>query len=207
MHIQFDNTYARELEGLYVPWQPTKVTSPRLLQVNMSLGCQLNLPMGVLSGPMGSAIFSGNEVPTGATPLAQAYAGHQFGHFSPQLGDGRAVLLGEVIGQDERRVDLALKGSGPTPFSRGGDGRAAVGSVLREYLVGEFMHAVGIPTTRALAAVWTGELVHREQPLPGAVLTRVAASHLRIGTFEFFAAGKKPHHIYTATRGLCDPTA
>lgn len=194
MHIQFDNTYARELEGLYVPWQPTKVTSPRLLQVNMSLGCQLNLPMGVLSGPMGSAIFSGNEVPTGATPLAQAYAGHQFGHFSPQLGDGRAVLLGEVIGQGGRRVDLALKGSGPTPFSRGGDGRAAVGPVLREYLVGEFMHAVGIPTTRALAAVWTGELVHREQPLPGAVLTRVAASHLRIGTFEFFAAGKKPHH-------------
>lgn len=106
MHIQFDNTYARELEGLYVPWQPTKVTSPRLLQVNMSLGCQLNLPMGVLSGPMGSAIFSGNEVPTGATPLAQAYAGHQFGHFSPQLRDGRALLLEEVIGQGGRRVDL-----------------------------------------------------------------------------------------------------
>ncbi len=194
-YIQFDNTYARELEGMYVPWHPAKVTSPKLLQVNSSLGFQLNLPMDVLSEPRGSAIFSGNEVPTGAASLAQAYAGHQFGQFSPQLGDGRALLLGEVIGQDGRRVDLALKGSGPTPFSLGGDGRAAVGPVLREYLVGEFMHAVGIPTTRALAAVWTGELIHRERPLPGAVLTRVAASHLRIGTFEFFAAREKPHDI------------
>ncbi len=187
-HIQFDNTYARELEGTYVPWQPTKVSSPRLLRLNRDLSLQLNLPIEVLSGPMGSAILSGNEIPVGATPLAQAYAGHQFGHFVPQLGDGRALVLGEVLGEDGRRRDLAFKGSGPTPFSRGGDGKAAVGPVLREYLVGEFMHAMGIPTTRALAAVWTGESVFRDRPLPGAVLTRVAASHLRIGTFEFFAA-------------------
>ena len=193
--IQFDNTYARELEGTYVPWQPVKVPSPRLLRVNTDLGLRLNLPEDILSGPMGSAIFSGNEIPTGTTPLAQAYAGHQFGHFVPQLGDGRALLLGEVLGRDGCRYDLALKGSGPTPFSRGGDGKAAVGPVLREYLVGEFMYAMGIPTTRALAAVWTGESVYRERPLPGAVLTRVAASHLRIGTLEFFAAREELHHV------------
>ena len=195
MHIQFDNTYARELEGTYVPWQPTKVPSPKLLRLNTNLGVQLNLSMEVLNSPMGSAILSGNEIPAGATPIAQAYAGHQFGNFAPQLGDGRALLLGEVLGEDGRRRDLAFKGSGPTPFSRGGDGKAAVGPVLREYLIGEFMHAMGIPTTRALAAVWTGEPVFRERPLPGAILTRVAASHLRIGTFEFFAAREEPHQV------------
>ena len=194
-HIQFDNTYARELEGMYVPWQPVKVPLPRLLRLNANLGVQLNLPMEMLSSPVDSAILSGNEILVGATPIAQAYAGHQFGHFAPQLGDGRALLLGEVLGKDGRRRDLALKGSGPTPFSRGGDGKAAVGPVLREYLVGEFMHAMGIPTTRALAAVLTGEPVYRDRPLPGAVLTRVAASHLRIGTFEFFAAREELHHV------------
>ncbi|MBS0156303.1 MAG: YdiU family protein [Nitrospira sp.] len=193
--IQFDNTYARELEGMYVPWQPTPVPSPKLLRLNTDLGIQLGLPIEILNGPAGSAFLSGNETLVGATPIAQVYAGHQFGHFAPRLGDGRALLLGEVVDKDGLRRDLALKGSGPTPFSRGGDGKAAVGPVLREYLIGEFMHAMGIPTTRALAAVWTGESVFRERPLPGAVLTRVAASHLRIGTVEFFAAREEPHQV------------
>jgi len=195
MHIQFDNTYARELEGMYVPWQPAKVPSPELLRLNTDLGVQLNLPMDVLNSPVGVAMLSGNTIPIGATPIAQAYAGHQFGHFVPQLGDGRALLLGEVIGRDGRRRDLALKGSGPTPFSRGGDGKAVIGPVLREYLISEFMQAVSIPTTRALAAVRTGESIFRERPLPGAVLTRVAASHLRIGTFEFFGARGDEHLV------------
>ena len=195
MHIQFDNTYARELEGMYVPWQPAKVPSPDLLRLNTDLGIQLNLPLHVLTGPVSVAMFSGNMIPDGAEPVAQAYAGHQFGHFVPLLGDGRALLLGEVLGKDGHRWDLAFKGSGPTPFSRGGDGKAAVGPVLREYLTSEFMHAVGIPTTRALAAARTGESIFRERPLPGAVLTRVAASHLRIGTFEFVAAREDPQQV------------
>ena len=133
-------------------------------------------------------MLAGNRLPAGAEPIAQAYSGHQFGQFSPSLGDGRAILLGEVVGSDGQRYDIQLKGSGRTPFSRGGDGRAALGPVLREYLLGEAMHALGIPTTRALAAVTTGEPVRRETLLPGAVLTRVAASHIRVGTFQFFAA-------------------
>jgi serine/tyrosine/threonine adenylyltransferase len=184
----FDNTYARELEGFYVAWKATQVSRPQLVKLNFELAEELGLDADALDTEEGAKIFSGNEAPAGALPLAQVYAGHQFGGFSPQLGDGRALLLGEVIDRNGRRRDIQLKGSGPTPFSRSGDGRAALGPVLREYLIGEAMHALGIPTTRALAAVVTGEPVYRETTLPGAVLTRVAASHIRVGTFQFFAA-------------------
>jgi serine/tyrosine/threonine adenylyltransferase len=186
--FRFDNSFARELPGLYVPWRPAAVPAPRLLFLNRSLATELGLDVASLDGPEGAATFAGNALPDGAEPLAQAYAGHQFGGFSPQLGDGRALLLGEVIDPQGRRRDIAFKGSGRTPFARGGDGKAAVGPMLREVLVGEAMHALGIPTTRALAVAATGEPVFREQPLPGAVLTRVAASHIRVGTFEFFAS-------------------
>ena len=184
----FDNTYARELEGSYVTWKAAPVARPRLVKLNRELAEELGLDADALDSEEGARIFAGNEIPEGAAPLAQAYAGHQFGGFVPQLGDGRALLLGEVIDRNGRRRDIQLKGSGPTPFSRAGDGRAALGPVLREYLIGEAMHALGIPTTRALAAVLTGEPVFRETALPGAVLTRVAASHIRVGTFQFFAA-------------------
>jgi uncharacterized protein YdiU (UPF0061 family) len=183
----FDNTYARELEGFYVPWKAAQVARPRIIKFNRQLADELGLDADALDSDAGARIFSGNETPEGAVPLAQAYAGHQFGGFVPQLGDGRALLIGEVIDRHGRRRDIQLKGSGPTPFSRTGDGRAALGPVLREYLIGEVMHAFGIPTTRALAAVITGEPVYRERALPGAVLTRVAASHVRVGTFQFFA--------------------
>jgi uncharacterized protein YdiU (UPF0061 family) len=186
--FRFDNSFARELEGLYVPWRPAAVPAPRLLFLNHALAAELGLDVASLDGAACAATFAGNALPDGAEPLAQAYAGHQFGGFSPQLGDGRALLLGEVIDRQGRRRDIALKGSGRTPFARGGDGKAAVGPMLREVLVGEAMHALGIPTTRALAVVATGEPVHREQVLPGAVLTRVAASHIRVGTFEYFAS-------------------
>src|SRR5213594_436427 len=184
----FDNSYARDLDGFYVRCKPAASSSPRMLQFNDSLARELGLEAEALNSAYGVRIFSGTEIAEGAEPLAQAYAGHQFGGFVPQLGDGRAVLLGEVIDRNGRRRDIQLKGSGPTPFSRAGDGRAALGPVLREYLIGEAMHALGIPTTRALAAVLTGEPVFRETALPGAVLTRVAASHIRVGTFQFFAA-------------------
>ena len=184
----FDNTYARELQGFYAACLPTAAPQPRLLRLNRALAQELGLRLDGLGEERLAAVFSGNELPEGAASLAQAYAGHQFGGFSPQLGDGRALLLGEVIDRHGRRRDIAFKGSGQTPFSRRGDGKAAVGPVLREYIVGEAMHAMGIPTTRALAAVATGERVIRERVLPGAVLTRVAASHLRVGTFEYFAA-------------------
>jgi uncharacterized protein YdiU (UPF0061 family) len=184
----FDNTYARELEGFYVTWKAAQVSQPQLVKLNLELAGELGLDASALDAAEGARMFSGNETPAGALPLAQVYAGHQFGGFSPQLGDGRALLLGEVIDRNGRRRDIQLKGSGPTPFSCSGDGRAALGPVLREYLIGEAMHALGIPTTRALAAVVTGEPVYRETTLPGAVLTRVAASHIRVGTFQFFAA-------------------
>jgi uncharacterized protein YdiU (UPF0061 family) len=184
----FDNTYARELPGFYAPWQPAQVPAPRLLFLNDTLADELGLDAAALRSPEGAALFAGNQLPEGAEPIAQAYAGHQFGGFSPQLGDGRALLLGELIDCQGRRRDIAFKGSGRTPFSRGGDGKAAVGPMLREVLIGEAMHALGIPTTRALAVAATGEQVFREGPLPGAVLTRVAASHLRVGTFQFFLA-------------------
>jgi uncharacterized protein YdiU (UPF0061 family) len=183
----FDNTYARELEGFYVPWKAAQVARPRMIKFNHQLAEELGLDADALDSDEGARIFAGNETPEGAVPLAQAYAGHQFGGFVPQLGDGRALLIGEMVDRHGRRRDIQLKGSGPTPFSRAGDGRAALGPVLREYLIGEAMHALGVPTTRALAAVVTGEPVYRERALPGAVLTRVAASHVRVGTFQFFA--------------------
>src|SRR5512144_732707 len=184
----FDNTYARDLDGFYVNSNAAQVRSPRLVKFNRELAKEVRRDGTALDSEEGARIFAGNETPDGATPLAQAYAGHQFGGFVPQLGDGRALLLGEIIDRHGQRRDIQLKGSGPTPFSRAGDGRAALGPVLREYLIGEAMHALGIPTTRALAAVVTGEPVFRESVLPGAVLTRVAASHIRVGTFQFFAA-------------------
>ncbi|WP_319529782.1 protein adenylyltransferase SelO family protein [uncultured Cohaesibacter sp.] len=183
----FDNSYARDLEGFYVPWQGSKAPKARIALLNEGLAASLGLDLDA-SDPMLAEILAGSETAEGSMPLAQAYAGHQFGGFSAQLGDGRALLLGELLDGEGQRFDLHLKGSGPTPFSRGGDGKAVLGPVLREYLMGEAMHALGIPTTRALAAVTTGELVPREGLKPGAVLVRVAASHLRVGTFQFFAA-------------------
>ena len=186
--FSFDNTYARDLEGMYVSWKAAEVAEPKLIKLNHALAGELGLDAEALDSPEGAQIFSGKKLPEGTATIAQAYAGHQFGGFSPQLGDGRALLLGEVIDKNGRRRDIAFKGSGRTPFSRGGDGKAALGPVLREYIIGEAMHALGIPTTRALAAVTTGETVRRERNLPGAVLTRVASSHIRVGTFQFVTA-------------------
>ena len=171
------------------------VESPQLLQFNAELAHELGLPLDENNAGQLAQVFSGQEMLPGAHPVAQAYAGHQFGGFVPQLGDGRALLLGELVDRDGRCRDIALKGSGRTPFSRGGDGKAAIGPVLREYLIGEAMHALGIPTTRALAAVSTGQQVMRMGPLPGAILTRVASSHLRVGTFEYFAAQQRFDHV------------
>ncbi|MFN3576531.1 MAG: protein adenylyltransferase SelO [Tabrizicola sp.] len=185
MSIAFDHSYARDLPGTYLRAVPDPAPAPRLLVLNADLAADLGL---ALTETEATHWFSGAALPPGADPIAQAYAGHQFGGFSPQLGDGRAHLLGEVIAPDGRRFDIQLKGSGRTAFSRGGDGKAAVGPMLREYLISEFMAAVGVPTTRALAVVATGEEIWRETRLPGAVLARVAASHLRVGTFQFFAA-------------------
>jgi uncharacterized protein YdiU (UPF0061 family) len=184
----FENTYARLPEHFFARLDPTPVAAPRLVKLNVALARNLGLDPDALASPRGVEILAGNRVAEGAEPLALAYAGHQFGHFVPRLGDGRTNLLGEVVGRDGVRYDIQLKGSGPTPFSRGGDGRAALGPVLREYILSEAMAALGVPTTRALAAVTTGERVLRETALPGAVLTRVAASHLRVGTFQYFAA-------------------
>ena len=184
----FSNTYVRLPERFYARVAPTPVAGPRLVKLNVELARWLGLDPEMLASPEGVAVLAGSRVAEGSEPLAMAYAGHQYGHFVPQLGDGRANLLGEVVGRDGVRYDLHLKGSGPTPFSRRGDGRAALGPVLREYLVSEAMAAMGVPTTRALAAVLTGERVLRDAEVPGAVLTRVAASHLRVGTFEYFAA-------------------
>jgi uncharacterized protein YdiU (UPF0061 family) len=184
----FDNTYARLPEHFFARVNPTPVATPRLVKVNRELAQELGLDADALTSDQGVEILAGNRVAEGAEPVALAYAGHQFGHFVPQLGDGRANLLGEVVGRDGIRYDIQLKGSGRTPFSRGGDGRAALGPVLREYIVSEAMAALGVQTTRALAAVTTGEWVRRDTALPGAVLTRVAASHLRVGTFQYFAA-------------------
>lgn len=188
MPIRFDNSYARLPEHFYARLPATPVAAPRLLKLNTALAAELGLDAAALGSPAGVAALAGNLVPEGAEPIAQAYAGHQFGGFSPQLGDGRAILLGEVIRPDGARRDLQLKGSGPTPWSRRGDGRAGLGPVLREYIISEAMAALGIPTTRSLAVVATGEEVYRETPVPGAVLTRIAASHIRVGTFQYFAA-------------------
>src|ERR1700677_2461222 len=188
VHFPFDNTYAALPGNFFARVAPTPVTSPRLIKLNRPLAMQLGLDPDRLDSPEGAEILAGKRIPDGADPIAMAYAGHQFGHFVPRLGDGRAILLGEVIDADGVRRDIQLKGSGPTPFSRRGDGRAALGPVLREYIVSEAMATLGIPTTRSLAAVATGERVVRETLLPGAVLTRVASSHIRVGTFQFFAA-------------------
>lgn len=185
--IPFDNSYARLPDRFFTRTQPTAVAEPRLLKLNVKLAEELGLDPSALEGVAGARLLSGNIIAEGSTPIATAYAGHQFGQFVPQLGDGRAILLGEVIDRNGQRRDIQLKGAGPTPFSRRGDGRAALGPVLREYLVSEAMHALGIPSTRALAAVLSGEAVYREEVLPGAVLTRVASSHIRVGTFQFFA--------------------
>jgi len=185
--FRLEDSYAREVPGLSVPWTAAQVPAPELLVLNEELAAELGVDPAALRQPSGVALLVG-QAPDGVTTVAQAYAGHQFGSYVPRLGDGRALLLGEVIDTRGRRRDLHLKGSGRTPFARGGDGKAAVGPMLREYLVGEAMHGLGIPTTRALAVVATGERVVRERVLPGAVLTRVAASHLRVGTFQYAAA-------------------
>ncbi len=184
--IPFDNTYARLPEQFYARQRPTPVEKPGLIALNRPLAAELGIDVSRHDATEWAAIASGNLVPEGAEPIAMAYAGHQFGQFVPQLGDGRAILLGEVVDRSGVRRDLQLKGSGPTPFSRRGDGRAALGPVLREYTVAEAMHALGIRSTRALAAVTTGEPVFREVTLPGAVLIRVAESHVRVGTFQYF---------------------
>jgi uncharacterized protein YdiU (UPF0061 family) len=185
--FRFEDSYAREVPGLSVPWTAAPAPAPELLVLNEELAAELGADPAALRDPSGVALLAG-QAPPGVPTVAQAYAGHQFGMYSPRLGDGRALLLGEVIDTSGRRRDLHLKGSGRTPFARGGDGKAAIGPMLREYLMGEAMHGLGIPTTRGLAVVATGERVLRETPLPGAVLARVAASHLRVGTFQYAAA-------------------
>jgi uncharacterized protein YdiU (UPF0061 family) len=186
--IAFDNSYSRLPERFYRPAKPAAAAQPQLIRYNKALADALGIELDAGETARLAQIFSGQILPVGAEPIAMAYSGHQFGHFNPQLGDGRALLLGEVIDREGRRRDIQLKGAGPTAFSRNGDGLAALGPVLREYIVSEAMAALGIPTTRALAAVLTGEPVIRETVLPGAVFTRVAASHIRVGTFQYFAA-------------------
>jgi uncharacterized protein YdiU (UPF0061 family) len=209
LHIPFDNSYAALPEGFYSRIAPTPVAAPSLIAVNRDIARLLQIDLPEDQAEI-ARIFSGNAVPDGASPLAQLYAGHQFGQFNPQLGDGRAILLGETVGTDGLRRDIQLKGSGPTPYSRMGDGRAWLGPVLREYVVSEAMHALGVPTTRALAAIRTGEDIQRETLLPGAVLTRVAASHIRVGTFQIFAArrdGAALKQLYDYTRQRHYPDA
>jgi serine/tyrosine/threonine adenylyltransferase len=184
----FSNSYAALPGRFFARLDPVPVAEPRLIQFNAALATELGLEWASLDGAALAALFSGSAIPEGAEPIALAYAGHQFGQFVPQLGDGRAILLGEVVDRSGTRRDIQFKGTGRTPYSRSGDGRAALGPVLREYLVSESMHALGIPATRSLAAVATGEVVFRERALPGAIVTRVAASHVRVGTFEYFAA-------------------
>ena len=186
--IKFDNTYARLPEAFYERGRPAKTPAPKLLRLNDALARQLSIDPEFLRSLAGVGVLSGNDMLPGSEPIAQAYAGHQFGNFVPQLGDGRALLLGEVMDIAGDRYDLQLKGSGRTRFSRRGDGKAALGPVIREYIVSEAMAALGIPTTRSLAAVLTGDSVTRESVLPGGILARVASSHLRVGTFQYFAA-------------------
>jgi len=186
--IALEGRFARELPELAVPWRAEEAPAPRLLALNELLAAQLGLDAGFLRSDDGVALLTSAALPDTATPVAQAYSGHQFGGFSPRLGDGRALLLGELIDPRGRTHDLHLKGSGATPFARAGDGRAAVGPMLREYVISEGMHALGIPTTRALAVVATGRAVQREAVLPGAVQARTASSHLRVGSFQFAAA-------------------
>ncbi len=184
----FENSYARLPARFYSRTDPTPVAAPRLIKFNADLAADLGIDLDASDPTTIARVLSGNLTLPGSEPLAMAYAGHQFGQFVPQLGDGRAILLGELRDRAGVLRDVQLKGAGRTPYSRGGDGRAALGPVLREYIVSEAMTALGVPSTRTLAAVWSGERVLREEPLPGAILTRVAASHVRVGTFQFFAA-------------------
>jgi uncharacterized protein YdiU (UPF0061 family) len=205
---RFDHSYARLPEVMFARAAPARARAPRLVLFNDALAASLGLDANAADPQSLAAMLSGNALPEGSLPIAQAYAGHQFGHFA-MLGDGRALLVGEHLCPDGRRVDIQFKGSGPTPFSRRGDGRAALGPMLREYVISEAMHALGIPTTRSLAVVATGEAVFRESLLDGAVLTRVAASHLRVGTFEYVAARNEPELLaaltdYTITRHYPD---
>jgi uncharacterized protein YdiU (UPF0061 family) len=186
--VVFDGSFARELAEMAIPWRAEEAPDPRLLVLNGPLAAELGLDPAFLGSPEGLPMLIGNRLPEGATPVAQAYAGHQFGWYAPRLGDGRALLLGEIVHVDGQPRDLHLKGSGRTPFARGGDGLAVVGPMLREYVVSEAMHALGIPTTRSLAVVATGRPVQRETVLPGAVLARVASSHLRVGSFQYARA-------------------
>lgn len=192
----FDNSYARLPKAFYVRLNPVAVRMPKMVVFNTALAQSLGLDPAALKGDEGAAVFAGNRIPEGAEPLAQAYAGHQFGSFT-MLGDGRAILLGEQVTPQGDRFDIQYKGSGRTPFSRQGDGRAVLGPMLREYIISEALHALGIPTTRSLAVVTTGEQVFRETALPGAILTRTAASHIRVGTFEYAAASGIPNGVRT----------
>lgn len=195
MDFAFENSFHDVMKGFYAPVEAARASAPKLLLLNDALAVRLGFDASDLNDGQLARIFSGEEMPDGAAPVALAYAGHQFGHFSPQLGDGRALLLGEIVAPGGARFDIQLKGSGPTAFSRNGDGKAAIGPVLREFLVSEAMAAMGVPTTRALAAVATGDRVQRERTHPGAVLTRVASSHIRVGTFQFFAAHFGADHV------------
>ena len=195
MDFAFDNSFHYDMEGFFAPAEAAKPSVPKLLAFNHSLAELLGLDASGADVDELAKQLSGHSLPEGASPIAFAYAGHQFGHFSPQLGDGRALLLGEIVAPGGARFDIQLKGSGPTAFSRNGDGMAAIGPVLREFLVSEAMAAMGVPTTRALAAVATGDRVQRERAHPGAVLTRVASSHIRVGTFQFFAAHFDAEHV------------
>ncbi len=201
--IHFDNTYAQLPESFYTKISPAQVPEPKLLRINSKLAQMLEIDADWLQSREGISVLSGNTIADGSEPLAQVYAGHQFGGYNPQLGDGRAILLGEIIGTDSQRYDMQLKGSGRTPYSRGGDGKAALGPVIREYILSEAMAALGVPTTRALAAVTTGETVVRQDgPIAGAIFTRVASSHIRVGTFEYIAARKDISEL----RALADHT-
>ncbi|OWL94899.1 hypothetical protein B7435_31300 [Mycolicibacterium peregrinum] len=202
--VTLDNRFARALPEMAVAWQAELAPALRLLMLNEALAAELDLDASWLRSPDGLGLLSGTAVPDGATPVAQAYAGHQFGGYVPRLGDGRALLLGEFVDADDRPRDLHLKGSGRTPFARGGDGLAVVGPMLREYIVSEAMHAMGIPTTRALAVVATGRDVRRETLLPGAVLARVADSHLRVGSFQYASAQAQTMGDIALLRRLAD---
>ena len=186
--LSFDNSYIKLPSNFYSRLNPIPVAQPSLIELNKKLATEFDLDIEKLQSKEGIDFFAGNYIADGSEPIASIYAGHQFGYFNPQLGDGRAVLLGEVYNKDKKRFDIQLKGSGKTPFSRNGDGRSALGPVLREYIMSEAMHALGIKTTRALAAISTGEFVYREGSVPSAILTRIASSHIRVGTFQYFAA-------------------
>lgn len=200
----FDNSYSRLPDCFYARMNPAQVPAPALIKTNKALAERLGIDPVYLASPEAIGLFSGNEIPEGAEPLAMAYAGHQFGGWSPQLGDGRALLIGEIIDKNGLRLDIQLKGSGRTPFSRGGDGKAGIGPVVREYILSEAMHALGVPTTRALAAVTSGETIHRSGPIPGAIFTRVAQSHVRVGTFQYFAARDAEYGQGDTLRQLAD---